>query len=254
MDQMVRRQSTDSPSVTAAPARPARPARAGAVPAQPVPSGCVLAAGLASGVAASVAGALARPMRRRGRELEEAIFEATLDQLTSGGYARLTMEGVAAAARTGKAALYRRWASKVELVIDALEATLPPPTDIPDLGSARSELLLLIDRFTAALESRAGSAMHALMNELDHDQAQAQVFRDFVVDRVVDPTKAATLEILRRGEARGDVRPGAANSMTADVAPAMLMYRMKVCGGGAGLAPDFCAELVDEVLLPMVRC
>jgi AcrR family transcriptional regulator len=233
MDQMVRRQAADSPAPP--------------VGARPVPAACVIAAGVAAGVA----GALGRPMRRRGRELEEAIFEATLDQLTSGGYARLTMEGVAGAARTGKAALYRRWASKVELVIDALESTLPPPADIPDLGSARSELLLLIDRFTTALESRAGSAVHALMNELDHDQAQAQVFRNFVVDRVVNPTKAATLDILLRGERRGDVRPGAANAMTADVAPAMLMYRAKMCDGR--LAPGFCTELVDEVLLPMVR-
>lgn len=238
MDQMVRRQATDGPAPAAPPPRSA-------------PVGCVLASGVAASVAAGVAGALGRPMRRRGRELEEAIFEATLDQLTSGGYARLTMEGVAGAARTGKAALYRRWASKVELVIDALESTLPPPADIPDLGSARSELLLLIDRFAAALESRAGGAVHALMNELDHDQVQAQVFRNFVVDRVVNPTKAATLDILLRGERRGDVRPGAANAMTADVAPAMLMYRVKVCGGR--LAPGFCAELVDEVLLPMVR-
>ncbi len=219
-------------------------------PACAAPTGYALVAGVAVGVAAGMAGALGRPVRRRGRELEEAIFDAALDQLTSGGYARLTMEGVAAAARTGKAALYRRWGSKVELVLDALDATLPPPTDIPDLGSARSELLLLIDRFTAALESRAGGAMHALMNELDH--CQAQIFRDFIGDRVVAPAKDATLVILRRGEQRGDVRPGAANAMVADVAPAMLMYQMKM-GGADRLDPEFSTELVDEVLLPMVR-
>ncbi|GHH80587.1 TetR/AcrR family transcriptional regulator [Kitasatospora indigofera] len=213
--------------------------------AVPLSSGCALVAGVAVGVAE----ALARPVRRRGEALERAIFEATLDQLTSGGYARLTMEGVAGAARTGKAALYRRWTSKVDLVLDALRSTLPPPDDIPDLGSARSELLLLIDRFGTALESRAGGAMNALMNELDHDQAQ--VFKQFVVERVFDPTKAATLAILRRGELRGDVRPGAANPLVADVAPAMLMYRVKVCDGRLG--EGFGVELVDEVLLPMVR-
>src|SRR5690242_10940175 len=74
------------------------------------------------------------PQRRRGRALELAIFEATLEQLTSGGFARMTMEGVAGAAQTGKAALYRRWPSKLELVLDALGFTLSPPTDTPDLG------------------------------------------------------------------------------------------------------------------------
>lgn len=189
------------------------------------------------------------PSRRRGKALEAAIFEAALDQLTSGGFARMTMEGIAGAAQTGKAALYRRWASKADLVIDALGSTLPPPTDIPDLGSVRRELMQLIVGFGTSMDSRAGTAMRALMAELDHERAQ--VFKDFVIDRVVRPATKATLEILRRGELRGDVRPGAANTMVADVAPAMLMYRAKVREGA--LDAGFCASLVDEVLLPMVR-
>jgi AcrR family transcriptional regulator len=47
--------------------------------------------------------------RRRGQILEHAIFDAVLDQLQTVGYTGLTMEGVAACAHTGKAALYRRW-------------------------------------------------------------------------------------------------------------------------------------------------
>ncbi|MGW6914519.1 TetR/AcrR family transcriptional regulator [Kitasatospora sp. NPDC054939] len=198
----------------------------------------------------SAAEALTRPIRRRGKALEEAIFEATLDQLTSGGYARLTMEGVAGAARTGKAALYRRWASKVELVIDALDSTLPRPTEAPDLGSVRSELLQLIGSFAAAINSPAGSAMNVLMAELDHQQAE--VFKDFANDRVIQPTRATIVEILRRGEERGDVRPcSAASPLVADIVPAMLLYRIKTCG--RPMPPAFVLELVDEVMMPLVR-
>ncbi|MFJ7249862.1 TetR/AcrR family transcriptional regulator [Kitasatospora sp. NPDC098652] len=193
--------------------------------------------------------ALARPVRRRGKELENAIFEAALDQLTSGGFARLTMEGVAGAARTGKAALYRRWASKDELVLDALDATLPRPYGIPDLGSTRAELLQLIELFTDAICSRAGAALHALMAELS--QQQAEVFKDFIVQRVVGPTKDAILDILRRGVERGDVRPDAVTPLVADVVPAMLMFQVKV--SERVLAPDFAVRLVDDVLVPMVR-
>ncbi|MGW4898813.1 TetR/AcrR family transcriptional regulator, partial [Kitasatospora sp. NPDC004240] len=193
---------------------------------------------------------LTRPARRRGKVLEAAIFEAALDQLTSGGYARLTMEGVASAARTGKAALYRRWASKTELVIDALDSTLPRPSETPDLGSARSELLLLITRFTNSVHSRAGSAIHVLMAELDHQQAA--VFKDFITARVLEPTTVTILDILRRGEERGDVRPGAANPLVADVIPAMLLYRVKACGQES-MGPDFAAQLVNEVMEPMIR-
>ncbi|MGW3041246.1 TetR-like C-terminal domain-containing protein [Kitasatospora sp. NPDC001159] len=193
--------------------------------------------------------ALARPVRRRGKELENAIFEAALDQLTSGGYARLTMEGVAAAARTGKAALYRRWASKVELVIDALDSTLPRPHGVPDLGSARAELLQLVGLFTDAIGSGAGAALHALMAELS--QQQAEVFKDFIVQRVIEPTKDTILDILRRGVERGDVRPGAVSPLVADVVPSMLMFQVKI--RDRELAPDFAVRLVDDVLVPLIR-
>lgn len=74
-------------------------------------------------------GAAARPRsvtpRRRGPVLERAILDAALEQLSTVGWGGLTMEGVAAGARTGKAAVYRRWPSKEDLVADALEAGLP---------------------------------------------------------------------------------------------------------------------------------
>ncbi|MFD8317287.1 TetR/AcrR family transcriptional regulator [Kitasatospora purpeofusca] len=234
MDQLVRRQAKERSADRQAPGaeadRAPEPAR-GPCPVQ------------------AVAEVLTRPVRRRGRELEAAIFEATLDQLTSGGFARLTMEGVAGAARTGKAALYRRWASKVELVIDALDSTLPRPTDTPDFGSAREELRYLVESFASVSRSRAGGALTAVMAELDHEQAQ--LFKDFIAQRMIEPTKGVILDILRRGAERGDVRPDAATPLVADVVPAMLLYRVKVCGRQVG--PEFVDQLVDEVLVPLIR-
>ncbi|MFJ1756268.1 TetR/AcrR family transcriptional regulator [Kitasatospora sp. NPDC088134] len=189
------------------------------------------------------------PQRRRGKALEAAIFEAALEQLTSGGFARMTMEGVAGAAQTGKAALYRRWASKADLVMDALAAAMPPPTDIPDLGSAEAELRYVIAAYVAVMGSPIGAAVRSLMGELDHERAE--FFKGFLHDRVVGPTTEGILGILRRGEARGDVRPGAAVPAVADVLPAMLLYRAKFCGGLVDEA--FGADLLEQILLPMIR-
>ncbi|MFE0458337.1 TetR/AcrR family transcriptional regulator [Kitasatospora sp. NPDC058965] len=187
--------------------------------------------------------------RRRGKALEQAIFEAALDQLTSGGFARMTMEGVAGAAQTGKAALYRRWSSKLELALDALAFTLPPTTDIPDLGSVRDELLRLMGGYQSAMDSRGGAAMRALMAELDHDRSE--VVSEFVMNRVIGPAREAVLAVLRRGERRGDVRPGGATELAADVGMAMLFYREKF--GGSPASQDFTVDLVDQVLMPMIR-
>ncbi|WP_167574116.1 TetR/AcrR family transcriptional regulator [Kitasatospora cheerisanensis] len=189
------------------------------------------------------------PLRRRGKALEAAIFEAALDQLTSGGFARMTMEGVAGAAQTGKAALYRRWASKADLVMDALVAAMPPPADFPDLGSAEAELRQVVHGYIEVLNSRIGAAVRTLMGELDHERAE--LFKGFLHERVIEPTTEGILGILRRGEARGDVRRGAAVPMVADVLPAMLLYRARVCVGM--IEEDFCEELLGRVLLPMIR-
>ncbi|MGW7445768.1 TetR-like C-terminal domain-containing protein [Kitasatospora sp. NPDC054795] len=191
----------------------------------------------------------AAPLRRRGEALESAIYEAVLQQLTTDGYARLTMEGVAAAAQTGKAALYRRWSSKEELVKDALRASLPPSGPAPDTGSLRGDLLEVVTRLRAAMVSEIGSAVRAVMSELDHQRAHA--FLEIVLERVVQPTTALIAEVLDRGTTRGEVRPGAVTPLVTDLVPALMLYRIKMCGGDAvRLDP---AEIVDELLLPIVR-
>lgn len=79
----------------------------------------------------TAAPAQAASLRRRGAVLERAILDAALEQLSTVGWNGLTMEGVAARAQTGKAAVYRRWPSKEDLVADALKAGLPSLTEAP---------------------------------------------------------------------------------------------------------------------------
>ncbi|MET8625120.1 TetR-like C-terminal domain-containing protein [Kitasatospora sp. NPDC004669] len=193
--------------------------------------------------------ATAAPLRRRGEALENAIYEAALHQLTTDGYARLTMEGVAAAAQTGKAALYRRWSSKEDLVMDALRASLPQARPAPDTGGLRGDLLEVVTGLRTAMFSELGAAVRAIMSELDHQRAHA--FLELVLERVVAPTTALIAEVLDRGAARGEVRPGAVTPLVTDVVPALMLYRIKMCGGDTvNLDP---AAIVDEVLLPIVR-
>jgi AcrR family transcriptional regulator len=97
--------------------------------------------------------------RRRGEALNAAIFRATLDELAEVGYAKLTMERVAERARTGKASLYRRWPSRMELAMDAVYHALPDPASPPDTGSLRGDLLALLRRNGELLAGPAGEAL-----------------------------------------------------------------------------------------------
>ncbi|MFF5921059.1 TetR/AcrR family transcriptional regulator [Streptomyces flavochromogenes] len=197
--------------------------------------------------------AAARPagvaLRRRGPVLERAILEATLEQLGSVGWNGLTMEGVAVGAQTGKAAVYRRWPSKEDLVADALQAGLPALDEAPDLGSVREELYELCRRVRDVMYSKPGFALRAVLHECDADAAER--FHGLIVTGVVEPSARLFRDVLRRGIARGEVRADANNDLVVDVVPAMMMYRSKVC---ASEWPDReIADLIDRIMVPLLR-
>ncbi|MEU2073574.1 TetR/AcrR family transcriptional regulator [Streptomyces sp. NPDC013489] len=197
--------------------------------------------------------AAARPagvvLRRRGPVLERAILEAALEQLSSVGWNGLTMEGVAVGAQTGKAAVYRRWPSKEDLVADALQAGLPALDEAPDLGSVREELYELCRRVRDVMYSKPGFALRAVLHECDAEAAER--FHGLIVTGVVEPSARLFRDVLRRGIARGEVRADANNDLVVDVVPAMMMYRSKVC---ASEWPDReIADLIDRIMMPLLR-
>ncbi|MFF4543484.1 TetR/AcrR family transcriptional regulator [Streptomyces sp. NPDC001435] len=188
-------------------------------------------------------------LRRRGAVLERAILDAALEQLSTVGWKGLTMEGVAAGAQTGKAAVYRRWPSKEDLVADALQAGLPRPAEAPDLGTVREDLLALCRQARRAMFSRPGFALRAVIHECD--PAQAERFHGLIFEGVVEPTIRLLREVITRGIGRGEVRSDAANSYVFDAIPAMMMYRSKVCA--SEWTDQDLEEMIDQLMLPLLR-
>ncbi|AGL15946.1 TetR-like C-terminal domain-containing protein [Actinoplanes sp. N902-109] len=187
----------------------------------------------------------AKPSRRRGAALEQAIYEAVFAQLKSVGYAELTMEGVAAAAGTGKAALYRRWPGREALVLDALSSTLPRPEQIPLGDDVRENILTVLRCLRDALETTYGAVFQQVKSSTSIG------LHTMVRDRVSDPCREMILRSLQRGVAAGTLRPGADGVMTATVGPAMLVHRSLT--EGPAVSDDFLVAVVDEVIMPAVR-
>lgn len=75
--------------------------------------------------------------------ITDAVLTAALDVLEVSGYERLSMDEVARRAGVGKAALYRRWPGKLDMILDALTRLSAPPTHIQaaSLADAVRELL-----------------------------------------------------------------------------------------------------------------
>ncbi|MFJ4480772.1 TetR/AcrR family transcriptional regulator [Streptomyces longwoodensis] len=197
----------------------------------------------------TAAPAQAASPRRRGAVLQRAILDAALEQLGTVGWSGLTMEGVAAGAQTGKAAVYRRWPSKEDLVADALHAALPRLDEAPDLGTVREDLLALCRTARDAMFSRPGVALRAVIHECD--PAQVERFQELIFESVVRPTVELLHQVISRGIERGEVRPDATNDYVFDAVPAMMMYRSKV--RGCEWEDQELEEMVDQLMLPLLR-
>ncbi|MFG2298037.1 TetR/AcrR family transcriptional regulator [Streptomyces sp. NPDC048603] len=189
------------------------------------------------------------PVRRRGAELEGAIIDAAIEQLCEVGWKSLTMEGVAAGAHTGKAAVYRRWSSKADLVADALEARLPPLLEASDTGSIRGDLVQLCRWMRDVMHSRSGEALRSVLHECDSTGVER--FQGLIFNRLVRPSAEVFRLLVERGITRGDVRADARGEYVADVIPAMMMYRSKVCG--SEWPNSDIEEFADQVLVPLLR-
>lgn len=185
--------------------------------------------------------------RRRGEVLERALYEATLAELAAVGYGRLTMEGIAARAHTGKAALYRRWASKHDLVHAALHHALPPLSE-PRAGRSARENLLTV--FTAHRDVLAGKTAFPgldIMGQLVHEPELRAIF----ADAVVAPRLTIVESILRAAVRDGDVDPATLTPMTARVGPALINQHFLL----TGLPPNKreLALIVDTVIPPKTQ-
>jgi AcrR family transcriptional regulator len=184
--------------------------------------------------------------RRRNAVLGQAIFEATMAELAQVGYRDLTMERVAERAGTGKASLYRRWPGRAELVLAAVRHTTADIV-VPDTGDLRADLLALLGTAADLLAGPLGEATRGLLADTLRDPDLTLAART----SVPGSGHELVMEILRRGAVRGEVRPQALTPLIAGAGPALLRQHFLV--HGAPIQSDLLVEIVDQIVLPLVR-
>jgi len=184
--------------------------------------------------------------RRRGAVLEKAIREAVLIELLEVGYGGLTFDSVAARARAGKASLYRRWPTREELIMDALNHGLPPADDgLTDTGCLRDDVLLALGRMNTTMAGPAGRAIAGLIGRRHRYPELAVAVRD----GLVLPRQQALVEIFRRDAVRRGIVLGSEADSLYDLGPAaVLWYHMLE---GTPLAAAELEKIVDTVLMPL---
>ena len=164
-----------------------------------------------------------RPGRKRSEQSRLAILTAAYELVGEIGYARLTIEGIAARAGTGKQTIYRWWPSKADVVLDALATKADLHIPIPDEGSYAADLReFLLASFALGSQATLIGILRALMAEAQIDPEFWQRFRDGFLQRRRD----ALGVITGRAQARGDLPPGLSPGTVADIVFGVIWYRV----------------------------
>lgn len=187
--------------------------------------------------------------RRRGADLEQAIFDVTWELLGAFDYEQVTMAAIAERAHTSKPVLYRRWPTRTELVLATLHNKVPAPRfPHTDHGDLRSDLIAVLhavaDRFTGIPPQIIESLRIAMASDAElRDLIDTQIG---LVD--IGPVMA---EVLERAVARGEVSakpvPDRVVRLPLDLMRLESMHGVPVPG------PDkVIAEIVDQIMVPLL--
>src|SRR5437016_324232 len=142
-----------------------------------------------------------RPHRGRPRDpgVDEAILTAAVELLAEAGYARLTMEQVAARAGVGKASVYLRWPNKVALVADAIQHRSAVVPEVPDTGSLREDMLSFL---LALLRGKAAGqrALAAVTGEIESNPELRKAWRQSMEGTLLACLRRIVEHAIERGE------------------------------------------------------
>lgn len=190
---------------------------------------------------------LGRPYDHSG---DAEILAITLAFLAEQDYEHVTLDAVAQRAGRAKTTLYRRWPTKLDLVVAAVQAAGPPPEldHLPGTGSLRTDLLALVDSPWLGGPERRSAVVAGLTAAARTSGRLADVVRRTVTEPSVQVFERLLRRALEQGEIRADL--GHRPALVARVVPAMESHRPSGTQGSVGR--EYLVAVIDDVVLPAV--
>ena len=182
------------------------------------------------------------------------IIEAVLDLIVENGYADLTMGAVAERAGVAKATVYRRWASREDLVADALESLMltTAPVETPPAKTLREDLIATLTLSSACLQPQ-GRRFSAVLAAATASHPQTA---DTLRERYITGQREGITACLHRAQERGEIPTNTIERLLTpgrlEIAAAVGVMVLQEDLLGAILDVEGIARLVDQVLLPLI--
>ena len=184
----------------------------------------------------------AGPGRPRDPQVDQAIIAAAVELLGDGGVEAMSVEAVAARAGVSRASVYRRYANRVDLMEAAFHAASVQKPEPPDTGSVRTDLVqLVLILKSVLLDSESGGMLPAMLSAARENPEVREALERFTSAR-----RSPTIEVIRRGIDRGEIRDDVEPELLADMLVGAVIYRLFMRNGTIGQRRA--EELVDLVL------
>jgi AcrR family transcriptional regulator len=186
--------------------------------------------------------------RKRDHARDAPILDAALAVLAESGYEGMTVDMVAARAGAARATVYRRWATKADLVLAAaarLSETDVGLDQLPDTGSLRGDVVAMFVPDTVEEQQLRLRVLTALLLLSKTDKRLAEA----ATGAGIGPWIEANRVLMQRAVDRGEF-PAADIATLAQVIPMMCICR------AVQLEPitrEFSLALLDGVIIPALR-
>lgn len=182
--------------------------------------------------------------RPRSEAVERAILEGVMKLLEDGvPLAELSIERIARTAGVGKATIYRRWSGKEELFVDVMRAAEPPDPELPGT-SMRDDLVVLLEALRLrGLASRTSAILHNVHVQM---KSSPKIWAAYHTS-VIAPRRRQGLEILRRGQRNGELRPDVDLELANDMFVGPMLVR-SVMRPDMELPDGLAEQIVDTAL------
>ncbi|WP_420750049.1 TetR/AcrR family transcriptional regulator [Rhodococcus sp. O3] len=185
---------------------------------------------------------------RRSAAARAAILDAAVDIVGEVGYAKLSIEAIAARAGVGKQTIYRWWPSKGSVLLDAylrLSTGDDPqqPVALPDTGDLEADLRTVLRATVAELtDPRFERPLRAVTLAVLSDPVLAEEYRQ----RVEAPVREMKLQRLRAARTAGQLASNIDLDLALDTIFAPLTQRWLF--GTGPLTREYADKLVENAL------
>jgi AcrR family transcriptional regulator len=154
-------------------------------------------------------------------------MQATVELIDRLGYRSVTVDAVARSSGVSKSTIYRHWPSRERLVLDAFAARTHECTEVADTGDAIADLRTYLLKLTFRLSlGGAASTVTGLIGDALRDQEFAESFRA----KVVSGRRDGFLDILLRGQKRGQIRTDVDLASVVDALYGAIHHRLLLTG------------------------